>query len=180
MIRSRVAKRYALALFEAAQERGALEAVEADLNLLTAEYQAAEPFRRLVNSPVIENRSKQQAFKKTFSGKISNLVMNFMLLLFAKNREAYFLPVVHHFRELLDEYRGILRGEVLAPVPLTKRQLAELKAQLDARTGKDVILTQRQDESLLGGFVVRIQDIIIDTSLRHQLERLKQHLIEQV
>lgn len=180
MIRSRVAKRYALALFQAAREKGALEAVEADLNLLKAEYEAVEAFRRLIDSPVIENQAKQEAFRRAFSGKIGELAMNFMLLLIAKNRESYFLPVIHHFRELLDAHRGILRGEVLAPVTLSDEQLKRLKAQLDARTGKNVILTQRVDPSLLGGFVVRIRDTIIDTSLRHQLERLKQRLIEQV
>ncbi|MCB0289617.1 MAG: F0F1 ATP synthase subunit delta [Calditrichaeota bacterium] len=178
MKRSRVAKRYAQALFETALEKKQLERVEADLKLLDTEYRQSESFRQLIESPVIANPVKQQTFEVAFQQHLQPLTFRFVSLLIGKNREMHLPQIIIDFSEMLDAHRGIIRGDVYSVVPLSEGQLRELKKRLDQETGKSVILRQHIEESLLGGVMVRINDMIYDASLRNKLSKLRQNLIE--
>lgn len=178
MTGSRVAKRYARALFETALESKQLEAVEADLAVLGKSYRESADFRKLIDSPVISNREKQKIFTALFESRLQKLTFRFVSLLIGKNREAILVQIAGDFGELLDRHRGILRGDISSVVPLSAEQLKSLTAQLNKLTGKKVVVQQHLDESLLGGFVVKLQDRVWDASLRNKLEKLRQNLIE--
>ncbi len=175
---SRVAKRYAIALFEGAKEQQLLETVEEQLEVLDTTYEEVEAFRQLIDSPVISNEEKLKVADQLFAKKLHPFVLNFLKLLIRKNREMLLPGIVDYFNELLDEHRGILRGVVYSVVPMTDEQLNALNERLNAMTGKTVVLTQQVDASLIGGFVVQIKDMVIDNSIRHQLEKLKERLVE--
>jgi len=85
---------------------------------------------------------------------------------------------VFYYRDLLDEERGIVRGTVFTVVEMTDEQLKALNQKLNRMVGKTVVLTQKVDASLVGGFIVQIKDTVIDNSIRHQLEKLKERLVE--
>jgi F-type H+-transporting ATPase subunit delta len=178
VLRSRVAKRYARALFEIALEKKQLELVESDLKTLKKGYRESEEFRELVDSPIISNQAKKQIFTEVYQKRLQELTFKFMLLLIQKNREMLLMQVIDDLSDLSDQYHGILRGEVFSVVPLTEQQIQKLTARLNTMTGKKVMITRHQDESLLGGFVIKLQDRIYDTSLRNKLNKLKQNLIE--
>ena len=175
---NRVAKRYAIALFEGAKEQQLLETVEEQVKILDSTYRSVEAFRQLIDSPVISNEEKLKIADQLFAKKLHPFVLNFLKLLIRKNREMLLPGIVAYFSELLDEHRGILRGVVYTVVPMTDKQLQALNERLNAMTGKTVILTQQVDASLIGGFVVQIKDMVIDNSIRHQLEKLKERLVE--
>lgn len=178
MIKSRVAKRYARALFEFALDNGQLESVAGDLDLLDAALRNSPEFRRLIDSPVISRRAKQAAFSTLFKERLQADTFKYVTFLIAKNREALLPDIVVDFHDLLDAHRGILRGEVTSVIALSEFQLRNLKAHLDQLTGKNVLITQRTDPNLLGGLLVRIRDTVYDASLRHKLEKLRQSLVQ--
>ena len=178
MTGSRVAKRYARALFETALGKKLLEAVEADLAALSKSYRESSEFRELIDSPVISSQAKQKVFTALFKNRLQELTLRFVILLIAKNREVVLMQIIADFGELLDQHRGILRGSVSSVVPLSAEQLKSLGSRLDKMTGKKVMVQQHLDETLLGGFVVKLQDRVWDASLRNRLEKLRQSLIE--
>lgn len=178
MVKSRVAKRYARALFEFALDNGQLESVAADLDLLDAALRDSPELRQLIDSPVISTRTKQAAFSALFKDRLQADTFKYVLFLMAKNREALLPDIVADFRDLLDDHRGILRGEVTSVIALSELQLRNLKERLDQLSGKNVLITQRTDPNLLGGLMVRIRDTVYDTSLRHKLEKLRQRLVQ--
>ncbi len=175
---SRVAKRYAIALFEGAKEQQLLDTVAEHLRVLETTYHEVETFQQLIDSPVISNEEKLKVVDQLFAQKLHPFVLNFLKLLIRKNREMLLPAMVEYFNELLDEHRGILRGVVYTVVAMTDEQLQALNQRLNAMTGKTVVLTQQIDTSLIGGFVVQIKDMVIDNSIRHQLEKLKERLVE--
>ncbi len=178
MKRSRVAKRYAKALFELAVERKQIGKVEENLAALERAYQSQEELRHLFESPVIPNTLKKNTLIEIFQNAFEPLTLNFLKLLCDKHREDKIPDIITDFQELLDEYRGIVRGEVASVVELSDHQLDTLKKKLSGMTGKEVRLSQKIEPALLGGFVVRIDDLVYDASLQNQLIKLKESLIQ--
>lgn len=175
---SRVARRYAQALFEVAVEKKQLSSVENDFASLKKDYRDVEDFQTLMTSPVISNEDKQKTFTTLYQKRLQTLTFDFVTLLISKNREGLLEQVFEEFTDLLDEHRGIVRGDVFSVVPLSTAQLSGLKKRLDQSTQKNVVLTQHLDTSLLGGFVVKIDDLVYDTSLRNQLSSLRETLVQ--
>ena len=178
MKRSRVAKRYAKAIFEAALELKSLDQLEADFESLGKSYDESQEFRNLLNSPVVPNDTKSSVFAEIFEKRLSKAAFQFVSLLISKNREALLPQVIEDFRRLADQHRGIVRGSVHSVLPLSASQLKTLKSKMDKITGKDVVFTQEIDESLLGGVLVQIGDTVYDASLRNQLGKLRENLIQ--
>lgn len=178
MKRSRVAKRYAQALFELAEEEKKIDTIESDINLFDEVYRSVAEFRTLIDSPTISAEAKQKIFQAVLAEKIDLVSLHFMSVLFSKGREYILEDIISYFRGLLDDYRGIVRGEVQSVLRLSQAQMDELKEKLDKVTGENVVLSQSVNKDLLGGFIVKIQDTVIDASIKNQLEKLGEQLIE--
>lgn len=178
MVRSRAARRYAQALFKEGKERDKLDAVGQDLRQLVKIYQESPEFRQLIDSPVIPEKVKKDSMIDIFKEVLDPITLNFLMLLIEKGREGLLMEIINHFNKILDDYLGIGRGQVFSVVPLSEDQLEDLKRKLDVMMGKNVILTQMKDESLLGGFVVKIDDRVIDASLRNQINKMGEHLVK--
>jgi F-type H+-transporting ATPase subunit delta len=177
---SGVAGRYAIALFELGLEEEALEQIEADLNRFGEALDAAEDFRRLVKSPVFSAEEQGRALGAILDElKIEGLTKNFLLLV-SKNRRLFAAPdMIRAFRAMLAERRGEMSATVTAASKLTDSQVTALKQALKAALGKDVMLDQLVDPSLIGGLMVKVGSRMIDTSIRTKLNSLK-HAMKEV
>ena len=174
----RVSKRYAQALFKEGKEKNKLDSLQRDMEMLAEVWQQIPEFQKLIDSPIIPRSTKEAAFSDAFQSAIDGVTFSFVQLLIHNSREHLLPDVIDFFGEILDDYNGIIRGEVQSVVPLTEVQLDELKRKLNKMTGRKVILTQTRDKKLLGGFVVKIDDRVIDASLRNQLSRMSEYLID--
>lgn len=178
MISSRVPKRYALALFKEGKEKNKLDTLKEDLSQLSKIYEESLGFRKLIHSPVVPAKVKKEAFTDIFKNTLSNITFNFLALLISAGRENLLMDIIEYFGQTLDDFNGIVRGEVFSVVPLSEEEIKELKINLDKMTGKNVVLKQSRDESLLGGFIVKIKDRVFDASLRNQLDRMGEYLVD--
>lgn len=178
MKRSRASKRYAQALFKEGKEKNKLDFLKEDLVHLGKIYAESDEFRKLINSPVIPKEIKKKSFADAFKDILDPLTYNFVVLLIESSREELLSDVIDNFSRALDDYYGILRGKVFSVTSLSVEQLDSLKKKLDKMTDKDVILSQETDKSILGGFIVKINDRIIDASLRNQLAKMGEYLVE--
>jgi F-type H+-transporting ATPase subunit delta len=171
---SGVAGRYATALFELALEAKALDQVAADLNRFGEALDAFEDLVRLVKSPVFSAEEQGRALAAILQElKIEGLTRNFLLLV-AKNRRLFATPdMIHAFRAMLARHRGEMGASVIAATKLTETQVTALKQALTAALGKNVMLEERVDPTLLGGLVVKVGSRMVDSSLRTRLNSLK-------
>jgi F-type H+-transporting ATPase subunit delta len=177
---SGVAGRYATALFELGLEEEALETIEADLARFNQALDAVDDLQRLVKSPVFSAEEQARALTAVLDElKVEGLTKNFLLLV-AKNRRLFAAPdMIRAFRALLAAHRGETSATVTAAAKLTDTQVTALKQALQAALGKDVMLDQRVDPSLIGGLMVKVGSRMIDTSLRTKLISLK-HAMKEV
>lgn len=168
-----VAGRYATALFELAREGKAIDRLEKDIDALGAALKESEDLRDLISSPIY-TRADQAAALKTISAKMGlGPEVSNTLGVMAANRRLFVLPrMLEAVRGLIAEARGEIAAEVVSARPLTDAQREELSRTLRAKAGRDVTLEERVDEDLIGGLVVRLGSLMIDTSIRSKLTRL--------
>lgn len=176
-----VAGRYAVAVFELADEEGCLLQVASDLRGLSVLFVESAVFQRFVASPVLSREDQVRGIAVV--GKmlgLSLLTQRFLGIIVA-NRRLFALPaVIATFLAKFAEYKGEIRAEVTAAQPLSAVQQAAIKMTLEAATDrKKVLFNVKVEPALLGGMVVKLGSQMLDSSLRTKLQRL-QHLMKEV
>lgn len=171
---SGLAGRYASALFDLAEDEGALDAVAADLRGFESLLDESDELRRLIRSPVISREEQGRALAAISDrAGFQPLTRRFMGLL-AHKRRLFALPdIIKAYNFLLAEHRGEVSAQLVSAIPLSEDQVETVRDQLKKAVGKDVILTTTVDPTLLGGVVVRVGSRMIDASLRTKLHQLE-------
>ncbi len=174
-----IAGRYAAAVFELAKDGKALKTLEADVDALDAALTASAPLREMIASPLI-SRDEQGAAIAAIAAKmkLSDLTANTLGLMAAKRRLFVLPALINVLRERIATEKGEVTAEVISATALSAEQSAKLTATLKARVGKDVKLKTIVDESLIGGLVVKLGSMMIDTSIRAKLAGLKNAMKE--
>lgn len=172
-----IATRYATALLELARENNTVEEISRDFHLVFDTMKASRDLRLMLVNPVIKSSAKLSVLSEVFGSRISRSSLDFLNFIVGKSREELLYIIVQRFLEMLDDYSEIVAAEVSSAVELTDQQKEKIRAKLQEFTGKSVRLSYKTDTSLLGGFVIRIKDTVLDASLKHQLEKLKSELL---
>ena len=169
-----IAGRYASALFEIADESGALGSVEGHLGALRGAMAESGEFVAFLKSPVI-SREEQGAAMAAIAAKMGiGAPVASVLGVMAAKRRLFCLPqMIDAFAALLSAKRGIVAAEVVSATPLSEAQRAGLEAAIKAWAGSDIALDARVDAALIGGVVVRVGSKMIDASVRAKLDSLK-------
>jgi F-type H+-transporting ATPase subunit delta len=169
-----LAERYASALYDLADEQGALDAAAADLNALKAMLEQSADFARFIKSPVLSRDEQSKGIAAIASSAQLSALMQKFLGLVARNRRLFALPeMIRAYLAILAARRGQETAEVTSAVPLTDAQLKSLSASLKTPSGRAVAVTTKIDPSILGGLIVRVGSRMVDSSLRSKLQRLK-------
>ena len=171
---SGVAGRYATALFELAEETGALEAVEGHLDALDAALRDSADLRAAVASPLYGRDEQGAAMAALCRAMGVGAPTAGLVGLLAANRRLFALPgVIAAFRALLARKRGVVSAEVRSAVALSEAQRASLAETLAKATGAKIALKEIVDDGLIGGLVVKVGSKMIDTSIRSKLATLQ-------
>jgi F-type H+-transporting ATPase subunit delta len=172
-----VAHKYAKALFEEARERERIDRVAADLRSLSDLQKEDPSFHDFLVSPEVLTENKRRFLDTVFRPRMDSLSVDFLHLVVEKGRIDVLPEIWREFDALVEEYRGVLRAQVLSAVPLTPDQEGRLKARLDRLTGKNVVVEKRIDPEVLGGVVVHLGNQILDGSLRQGLDEIRRRLL---
>ena len=175
----RVARRYASAVFAAASKAGNVDAVVSDLTQFSALISGSANLQSLWRSPLISAAGKEKAVAGVLKGKCETLTLSLLTLLIAKSREEMLPGVVTELQRLADAANGIVRAEAVFALVPTPDQVARLRRSLEQRTGQRIELTVDTEPAVLGGVLVRLQDKLIDGTVRGSLERMRDHLLAE-
>ncbi len=174
---SKVAKRYASALFAAARKLGKNDSIEDDLSALNQLWRQVPALRQTLESPLVPGERKHSLIDKALAKEIDPLSCSFLHLLVDKRREDLLPAVGEEYLRQADELKGLLRAHATVAAPLDHTQQTSLVAGLASRTGKLIELTVEVDPSVIGGVVVRMLDTVIDGSVRGALDRLQEQML---
>jgi len=174
MARRIYAKRYAQAVFEIALERNELDRWHADLEEITRLGKDATLVAWL-ETPKVPLETKAQFVTSQFTD-VNPLALNLVYLLAVRGRLGTICGITDEYQRLFDSHRGIERAEVTTAVSLGDEQAKLLAEGLADVVGKKVVVKSAVDASIVGGFVARIGDKLLDGSTRSRLEALKREL----
>ncbi|QDH74734.1 F0F1 ATP synthase subunit delta [Brevundimonas sp. M20] len=169
-----VGERYAQALFDLADEKGALDAVRADLKSLRAAWVESADLRRLATSPVLAAEDQVKGLVAIAAkAKFNGVTANFLGLLAQNGRARDLTAVIAAFEALYAKKTGLVAAEVVSAQALTVAQLKTIQTTLRASLGKDPELTTRVDPAILGGLKVKVGSKLFDASLKTKLDQMK-------
>lgn len=175
---SGIARRYAQALFMAAQKKDAIDRVADDLTgVLAVDRSVGDRFRLFLEAPQVPTEHKFAALEAAFRPVVHGLVVEFFRLLLNKKRLFELRAIVEEFGRLVEVHRGIVRARVTSAVPMADAELAGLVASLESGLKKNVRVVSNVDPGILGGLVVRVGDRIADKSVRTMLNQLREQLL---
>jgi F-type H+-transporting ATPase subunit delta len=172
-----VAKRYAKALFEIANQQNITAEVEEQLKALVMAIQENADLEKFLHHPNITASAKMDAVKNGFKGGLSDAVANTLQLLLERGREASIASLLEGYVKITNEALGRANAIVSSPYPLSDKESAEITKFFSQLTGKKIRLEQQIDKSLLGGIQVRIGDRLYDGSLKGKLSNMQKTLL---
>lgn len=172
-----VARRYARALFELAQEQNLVDQVERELDLVLHTLDASRELKLAWELRTVGTQVKLDVITKTFTGKVSTTTLNFLSVLIVKRRVEILAAVKSEFLALANEARGIVEVEVRSAVPLESGVVTSLQQRLASKLGKQILLHTRVEPDLIGGLVIRVGDQLLDGSVKTRLQRMKTRLV---
>lgn len=167
-------KRHAQAVFQLALERNEVDRWKSDLDTI-ASILSDPRIMPVLEDPKIHFSEKQQLINNLLP-EFDRLALNFAYFMVDKQRLAILKQVVAEYEKMANAYQGLEYARVTTAVPLDKEEQEKLSQQLAAVTGKRILLTTEVDPSIIGGFIARVGDKLIDGSIRAKLQALKQKL----
>ena len=173
-----ISTRYANALLEISEEKNIFDKVSEDVELIHNTFSASKELKKILANPVIDAGKKKSIVEEIFKSKISPETMSFILFVVNKGREEYIFSITKRFMELRDKKLGFVNIEVSSVNELSDEQKNDLTNKLKNYTGKQVRLKYKIDSSIIGGFVARIGDTVMDASVLQQLKSLREKFSE--
>ena len=170
--------RYARAFFELAREKGRLGPLKDDIAAIGALHGESQEFRHLLESPVISLSKKISLLESALQGKVQPETLDFIRLITRNRREANLPGICRNFIAMYRKGKGIRTAVFTSAVTLGKAVTDQIRSYLETEMQSPVELSLKVDPTLIGGFILRIDDRQVDVSVAHQLKKIKRLLLE--
>ncbi len=171
-----IARPYAKAIFALALADNKLQHWSKILNILT--YIARNIYiKKILVDPRVNRQQRASLFIDVCAQILDEKAKNFLQIL-AAHRRLSVLPIIADlFEQLCNKHENIVKIKIISAMPLFKKQQEKLQQCLQKRIGARIIPQYQQDQSILGGIIIRIGDRIIDGSIRGKLQGLEKYLM---
>lgn len=169
---TRAAIRYAKAILDLAKDQNSAPAVNDDMKLITNAIADNKELKSLLNSPVVKAAQKTAVLKEVFAN--TNAITTGLVDVLADNKRIPLLDAVAtEYTSLFDASQGFQKASVTTAVPLTDAMNAKVLAKVKELTGKEALIENTIDESILGGFILRVGDLQYNASIANNFNKLK-------
>jgi len=177
MIESQVARRYATALFGTAKRIDQTDRILDDLKAIADLLRKDPNLKNFLEAPQILEEYKRELITTAFKHLISEALFSFLVLVLDKHRIEYLLAMAKDYERLVKEDQGILQARVITTRALDPVFRNRLKEELERTTAKKIEMLLKIDPQIIGGIIVILGNKIIDRSIKHQLDELKEEML---
>ncbi len=173
---STLARPYAQAIFNLANASNTLKAWSETLALL-AEVAANTDMIEIITNPDTSNEQRVTLFTDICKDQLDEQGINFIKLAAENNRLEIMPAIAQSFEAMRAEEEGSIEAQVISAYAVNATQKKSIAAALKEKLGREVIITTKTDKSLLGGVIIRAGDMVIDGSVKTQLEKITHSLL---
>ena len=180
MNQSKIPVRYAKALFLLGKEKGVLTGLAGDAKLLADFFNSTPDLMPWLQNPIVKMDVKKDLFHRQFKGRMSPLFFRFIELVISKKRERFFPDILRNFINFQKAEAGIKTMVLTTAIEVddTLKQKISLDFSKNNKTEHDLVA--RVKPSIIGGFMLQIDDLLYDASLATELKRLSDELTGQM
>ena len=179
MNNGKISVRYAKALITSAKEQKLLDPVRKDMELLLKTLRAVPELLQLLESPVVEPAQKLKVMNAIFSSKTEALTLSFIKLAITNNREEYLPGMARMYIDLYKQEKGIKQAFVTTAVPVEKEIRTAIINMIRKVFHIDIELNEKVDEHIIGGFILQVEDQLLDASVTGQINKIRKSLINK-
>ncbi len=172
-----LARVYAESLFGVAKERGTLDEVQAQLAQFSDALEENRELSVFFFSPSFSSQEKLDGLNRAVEG-VNPEVQQFLELLVEKHRMPAVFRIRRNFDELWKKENNRIEVTVTSAIELDPGVAQEVAGAVEKQTGKQVDLTSRVDEKIIGGLVLQVGNMVLDSSIRNNLEKLRQSVAQ--
>ena len=175
---SKAAVLYANSLYDLALEKNAVASVTDEMSRIVRVIEDNAQLKRVLESPIVKPSAKIQIIRECTASFAGAVLMQFVDFLYEKNRIDGIWEIGKAYEQILDEREGIIRVKITSAIELTRQQLDEIQEQLEGTYAKKILFDIKINPAVIGGFVLQVEDTVIDASLKNKLERLKKKFLK--
>ena len=169
----KVAKRYSHALAQSADKD--IDEILENLKSINEVIFENQDLRTFFLHPVISLKDKKETLKSALQDKVNILTLNFIETLLDENRFGIFKTIYELFKKEADKIKNKQEVEKISAVDINKKSKKMLEEKLKTKLNKDVVLNYSKNQDILGGFIIKIEDKVIDLSLKTKFETLTKY-----
>lgn len=167
-------REYAEALFELAAQAGVTEETSEGLETVVSALLQTPEYRALLASPAIGKEERLAALDEAFRGKIPDVLLAILRMMVSRGHVSALNGMARDYDELARGYRGESIAVVTSAVPLKEAETVALRAKLEKKLGRKIILRCAVNPALIGGVRVEVDGRVIDGSIRNKLDEIKE------
>jgi F-type H+-transporting ATPase subunit delta len=172
-----VSRRYAKALILIGQEDGKADEYNVELDSVVGLFDTQEGFETALTNPLFNKNDRKKVLEAVLAATDLSVIMkSFLTLLFDKGRIGFLREIASYYKDLADELKGVVKASIVSATELSQDAVDKIKEALSKKTGKNIVLNVEQDQSLIGGVVTKIGDLVLDGSVKTQLINMRETL----
>ena len=173
------AKSYALALYELAKENSELNKVEDGMDGLKALLSESSDFKEMILNPAITKEEKNKVIIKIVDQyNFCETLKKFLGFLTTKNRLFFLNQIIGSFLDLISSSKRELKAKLLSSKKLSKSELEKIRNELSKDFQSPIKIDYKYDPDLIGGLVIQVGSVMVDTSIKSKLRQLQKSMIE--
>ena len=172
-------KSYALALYELAKENSELNKVEDGMNGIKLLLNESSDFKEMILNPTVTKEEKNKVIiKMAAQYSFCQSLKKFLGFLTIKNRLFFLNQIIDSFLNLVSSSKGELKAKLLSSKELSKEELEKIRSELSKDFQSPIKIDYKYDPDLIGGLVIQVGSVMVDTSIKTKLRQLQKSMIE--
>ena len=172
-------KSYSVALYELSKESLELDKVEDDIKGLNKLISESPNFKEMILSPVVKKEDKRNVmFAIADQNNFSGILKKFLGFLSLKNRLFFLNQIIDSFLNLVSSSKGELKAKLLSSKELSKAELEKIRSELSKDFQSPIKIDYKYDPNLIGGLIIQVGSVMVDTSIKTKLRQLQKNMIE--
>ena len=177
MIEIKLGDRYAKSILLLAEKRNEVEQVREDFEMIESICNTNPDFLNMLRSPLVSISKKQRILDLIFKDKLAELTTHLIEIIVRKHRERYLYDIAVRFGELYDKTHNITRGVLTSAAPLSDEQRKTIKDLVEKQLQTTFKMEEKIDPELIGGFTLKVGDLLFDGSTYARLRDLKKEFL---